>query len=205
MAELELGTDLGVIYKNRPVKPSSRRRTAGGGVAIVYNKNKFRLKERRIVGNNFELVCAKGKMEGFHNTVLIAGLYVQPRMTVSQWTDLKSMIADLILQEKAASSNPVILIGGDMNRRDLGPAFEDFDDITEVVHGPTRGTEKLDKTFTNFDTDMATTFVCEPLQAVEGIKSDHNCIVSQFCKERFRPCYWQVKSCLLYTSDAADE
>ena len=44
LAELENGTDLRMLYKNRPVKPSSRRRTAGGGVAIVYDKSKCKLK-----------------------------------------------------------------------------------------------------------------------------------------------------------------
>ena len=38
LRELEYGTDLCVVHKNRPVRPSSRRRTAGGGVAIIYNK-----------------------------------------------------------------------------------------------------------------------------------------------------------------------
>ena len=44
---LEYGTNLSVIYKNRPVRPSSRRRTAGGGVAIVFNRTRWKLKERK--------------------------------------------------------------------------------------------------------------------------------------------------------------
>ena len=31
LRELEYGTDLCVVYKNRPLRPNSRRRTAGGG------------------------------------------------------------------------------------------------------------------------------------------------------------------------------
>ena len=60
--DLENGTDLKVIYKNRPVKPTSRRRTAGGGVAIVFNKNTCNLKEFKVQSNRFELVCAHGKV-----------------------------------------------------------------------------------------------------------------------------------------------
>ena len=191
LLELELGTGLSVVYKNRPVGPSSRRRTAGGGVAIIYNKQRFKLKERRVIGNSFELVCAKGKINGLDRMLVVIGLYIPPKTTVGQLSELRSIISDLVLQEKAASRDPLFILGGDMNRRDLGQSFGDFNDFFEICHGPTRENEKLDKTFTNFEQQYLETLVCPPLQTATGVKSDHSCIVSQLCTPRLYKAKWE--------------
>ena len=76
LVDLEYGTDLKVVYKNRPVKRASRRRTAGGGVALIYNKNRCNFKERRIVGNCFEAVCMRGKVGSLEREVIVMGIYI---------------------------------------------------------------------------------------------------------------------------------
>ena len=81
--ELEHGTNLRLLYKNRPVKPNSRRRTAGGGVAIVYNNQRCNFKERKIRGNKFEIICAKGKIVGIPEVVVVLGIYIEPKTKVS--------------------------------------------------------------------------------------------------------------------------
>lgn len=58
--DLEWGTNLKIIYKNRQ-KTAAGRRKVGGGVSIIYDKNKCNLKERRVKGNKFELVLAIGR------------------------------------------------------------------------------------------------------------------------------------------------
>ena len=62
--------------------------------------------------------------------------------------------------------NPLFVVGGDLNKRDLAPAFEDFIDMTEIDHGPTRGREKLDISFTNFAPELIDTRICDPLENV---------------------------------------
>lgn len=47
VVDLEYGTNLKIIYKNRPKKPTADR-TVGGGVSIVYNKSRCR--KEKIVG-----------------------------------------------------------------------------------------------------------------------------------------------------------
>lgn len=74
IAELEHGTDLSVLYKNRPLKPNSRRRTSGGGVALVYNKIKCQFKEVRLKNNRFEMICARGVINGLDRKVVVVGL-----------------------------------------------------------------------------------------------------------------------------------
>ena len=59
--DLQYGTALKILYKNRPRKHAGAR-VVGGGVSIVYNKSRCSLRERKIVGNNFELVAAVGRV-----------------------------------------------------------------------------------------------------------------------------------------------
>ena len=75
LSELEYGTDLSLIYKNRPVRPSSRRRTAGGGVAIIFNKNRCKFKEKRIRSSKYEIVCAVGRIQGVERRIMVLGLH----------------------------------------------------------------------------------------------------------------------------------
>ena len=56
LVHLEQGTDIKVLFKNRPVRPTSRRSTAGGGVAILFDKNRCNFKERKIARNKFCLL-----------------------------------------------------------------------------------------------------------------------------------------------------
>ena len=191
LKELECGTDLCVIYKNRPVRATSRRRTAGGGVAIIYNQTKCSFKEKRIARNNFELVCARGKQEGMDRILVIVGIYVEPRMTAGRLAEFLSLLEDLILQEKAASNNPLFIIAGDVNKRDFSPAFADYVDFNEVEHGPTRGNEKLDKIWTNQPLEQVHAGTLPPIETDMGIKSDHRCVVAQLWPEREKRFVWQ--------------
>ena len=190
LRELEYGTDLSVIFKNRPVRLNSRRRTAGGGVAIVFNKTKCKLKEMKIRGNKFELVCAKGRLSELDRTLIVVGLYIEPKTTVAVLREINTVVNDLVLREKAETVDPVFLIGGDLNKRDISEALDDYEDIKEVVHGPTRGTEKLDKTFANLNPDLSHTMVLAALETENGIKSDHLCAVTQFCCHKKRRAAW---------------
>ena len=61
MVDLEYNTNLKIIYKNRPKKPTLAR-AVGGGVSILFNKSRCSFKERKISGNGFELVAAVGKV-----------------------------------------------------------------------------------------------------------------------------------------------
>ena len=106
IAELEHGTDMSVLYKNRPLKPNSRRRTSGG-VALVYNKIKCQFKEVRLKNNRFEMICARELLMDWTEKSLLLDLYMEPRMKVGTVEEIKSLLMDFILQEKAASNDPV--------------------------------------------------------------------------------------------------
>lgn len=59
--DLEYGTNLKIIYKNRPRRTTGARRV-GGEVSIVFNKSTCNFRERKIGGNKFEIVAATGRV-----------------------------------------------------------------------------------------------------------------------------------------------
>ena len=189
--ELEFGTDLKVVYKNRPIRQNSRRRTAGGVVAIIYNKTRCRLKERKIKKNKFELVCATGKVTGMDRELVVIGVYVPPKTNVADFQALVGAVSDLVLEEKVKHKDPMILVAGDFNKRDMEPAFADYVDMVMLQHGPTRGREKLDLIFTNFQPELADTKVLAPLETEGGVMSDHGCVVSQLGFEAQKRFKWK--------------
>ena len=103
--DLEYGTDLCILYKNRPLKPNSRRRTAGGGVAVVYNKTSANFKEIKIPGNRFELVCVKGKIQNIENQIMVLGIYVEPKTLAADFAELRDLVSEVITKERSASWN----------------------------------------------------------------------------------------------------
>ena len=94
------------------------------------------------------MVCARGRIQGLDGTFVVIGVYLPPKMTHADLRALNDILRDFILREKTANGNVSFVIGGDMNKKDISLAFEDYDDIQEVDHGPTRGQEKLDLLYT---------------------------------------------------------
>ena len=62
---------------------------------------------------------------------------------------IKQKITDVILEEKSKNKDPIFIIGGDLNKRDISSALQDYVGFKELQHGPTRGLEKLDVTHCN--------------------------------------------------------
>ena len=189
LESLEYGTDLKVIYKNRPVRANCRRSTAGGGVAIIFNKTTCNLKELRVKKNKYELVCAKGRIGDDPRIVIVIGVYLEPKLLVSSVTEINELISDIMLREKSANPDPIFIIGGDMNKKNIHGAFDDFIDVHEVNHGPTRLTEKLDLTFVNVPGTLAE--ICAPLETEIGTKSDHACVLNVIPRPELRRFVWK--------------
>ena len=113
VVDLEYGTNLKIIYRNRPKARMGARRV-GGGVSIVYNKDKCSLRERKIVGNKYELVVAIGRLGKINRAVAIFCVYIVPQMKMGELRELKDLINGQILELKA-KSDPLVFVGGDLN------------------------------------------------------------------------------------------
>ena len=167
LLDLECAEDISIIARNR----SSR----GGGVAIAYNNISLNMKEYKIPGNTFEMVCAIGNTSKSQRKIAIVSIYVPPRQRVATTAKLKACLADGINKLKTSFDNPIILIGGDTNKRSLDKILEDFDDIKIIDAPATRNGAKLDETACNFEIESCTAM--PPLQSPEGITSDHNVLL----------------------------
>ena len=102
--DLEYGSDLKKIYRNRPAKAVGARQVSGGA-SIIYSKPKCSVKERNIVCNNFELVAAVRKIGK------VKGHPVEPRVKVAEMRRLNNLLALDILKLKS-KGDPLIFIGG---------------------------------------------------------------------------------------------
>ena len=113
-----------------------------------------------------------------------------PTMRVAELAALNGLITDIILQFKSAYEDPLIVVAGDMNRRNLGDGMVDYQDMREVDHAPTRGGEKLDLIFCNVPEESTWAEVLEPLETEQGVQSDHNTVALAFKIRKARTFTW---------------
>ena len=197
--DMEYGTNLKIIYKNRPGRGLGARRV-GGGVSIVYDKSKCSLRERKIAGNKFELVAAVGKIGRSKRQVAFFCLYIEPRTRVHELEQICDLISNDILDLKA-KTNPLVFLGGDLNRRSLAGAVQAFPDIVQINDEPTRLNACLDVLMSNAG-DLSST-VWPPLSTPEGVPSDHSCVVFSGSIPRVRDFTWIKKTTRKHTDRAA--
>ena len=73
--------------------------------------------------------------------------------------------------------DPLIVLTGDLNRRDISPAIADFPDLIKISTGATRGSATLDVTYTNFNGLISETNTLPPHESNDGNSvSDHNIV-----------------------------
>ena len=95
-------------------------------------------------------------------------------MCTGEIDSLCQLLSEEILAVKVAMKDPLILFGGDLNRKDLFAAFNDFADIVQNNHDSTRIGSCLDIFFSN--TKVDSTSVWPPIELSDGRRSDHDCV-----------------------------
>ena len=133
----------------------------------------MKLKERKIKRGNAELVCAAGQLPNHQRNVVIFGIYIPPSTRAKQLRCALELLSDGIGQAKLDYSDPIIMIGGDINRRNIMDALEPFPDIKMTHTAPTRNDAVLDVLATNFHNDISEVEIREPLETEDGRTSDH--------------------------------
>ena len=203
--DLEHGSNLKIIYKNRPKNPVGRRKV-GGGVSIVFNKSRCNLRERRIQGNKFELVLAVGRVGKLSRQIAIFCLYLEPRLRVAEVAEINEMVAleiALEILKLKTGGDPLIFIGGDLNRKSLDDAVHDFPDVRRINHAATRGDACLDILYSNATNLIPDTW--PPLETPTGVKSDHLCVVFTGLQPKERDFVWTKRRARVHTDAALAE
>ena len=157
--------NIGLICKNRPSR--------GGGVCIAFDKSRANLKRFPLRTSKFEVVAGAGKVTGFSKKVLVIAVYVPPKLDSSQLADLCDYLADSLEKGRRELGDTYVCVGGDMNRRDLSPALQDFPEIKPLPGVPSRHGAVLDVCFSNLLEDTVEINSHQPLEGVDGTPSDH--------------------------------
>ena len=92
-------------------------------------------------------------------------------------------LGDAIEKAKTDYQDPLIIIGGDTNKRDITPAIADFPDMYVAPVGPTRGRASLDIVATNAPGATFSTFF--PLETEDSDRtSDHLTVIGDIKSAR---------------------
>ena len=172
--DLNDGENIQILQKSRK---SRRGRTAGSGVVIAHDTNKIKLKPFPISCGKAEIIAATGRIANNQRVFVFFSIYISPKTKAKQTQETLDALSDAILIAKTTFRDPIVIVGGDFNKKEVEPATAPFPDIRILPTSPTRGRSTLDLIATNLtESDVNDVFVCEPLKKPDGQQSDHNVI-----------------------------
>ena len=164
----------------------------GGGVAVVFKKNKLSFKPHSFFAGNYEIVCGRAVIPSVKKSLYVFSCYYPPSMKQSEVDRMNEVVNDEIVKIKTREKlEPFFVIGGDMNQKKV-ECLLDNDNFKLVNTPPTRGNLCLDLCYTNCN--VTSSLVQIPLWSYEGTDSDHRVIsyVSEFKKKRLM--YTKIRS-----------
>ena len=125
-------------------------------------------------------MCGVGRVGKIKRKVVVFVVYVSPSMKRADVDKLREVLSLEIGAAKASYGDPIFMVGGDLNHRDLAVALEGPDVFERVVTPPTRGASVLDVLYTNIGGQLVEKLVLPPLQANGGALSNHKCVYTEF-------------------------
>ena len=163
-----------ILHRSR----DGRSRKRGGGVALAFNTGTCNFKMRQLgrEARGFEIICATGKIGKIDRKFVVFTVYIPPDMRAARFEALKAALTDEITAAKLALPNPVVVVGGDFNHRDVAGAITLAEEVTLVQTGPTRGNNTIDLVYTNAHETITEAHTVPPLESSAGAPSDHRCV-----------------------------
>ena len=159
--DLEFGESISVLHKSRPTR---RGKNAGGGIAVLYNNNKMSLKPVNIGAGKAEIIAAAGSITGIRRKVVVIGMYVRPQTKAEETHRIFEVVENAIQKFKTDLSDPIVIIAGDINRRNIDEAIGIFPDINKYEPLSSRGRYDLDIVATNINQSIT---ACESRSPLE--------------------------------------
>ena len=200
LSDIEQATGIKFICRNR----DGRSKQRGGGVAIAFRSACCNFKERRIKNvGSAEILCATGTVGKFKRRVAIFAMYLPPTLPAAQVDGLVELLPNEIGAVKMALDNPIIIVCGDMNGKRVHEAFDIDGDISLVPTGPTRGANTLDLVYSNVQEAVKLSEVVCPLETVQGVPSDHACVMIELEFPQSKDFTW-IRKTTRKRSDSAD-
>ena len=123
----------------------------GGGLAICYDQTRIQLSRVKVPPSKHEILAAIGRRTGQRRKTLIVAVYIPPWYNAQQNRSLFNYTNDLLTHFKNKYENPMILFGGDFNRRSVKEATREHGNMKIIQTGPTRNDATLDILSSNFN------------------------------------------------------
>ena len=123
MDDLTLGANISFIRRDR----GSR----GGGVAIAFNPNLLKLTKFPVPQNqvNAEIVCAVGNSPITKRKIALIAVYMPPSIRRAELDGYIYTLVDLMDNIRTKYEDPVVLLGGDFNNKDIGRLTTAFPEL----------------------------------------------------------------------------
>ena len=180
LVDLEGQSGIRILHRSR----DGRTKKTGGGVAIAFNISTCNLKTRELkhIGREFEVMCATGRVGKVDRRVVVFVAYVPPGMRSGDLERLRELLALEVAAAKESYKDPIIVVNGDFNHRDVGHALGEVGDFDLLATDYTRGRSTIDLVYTNCAPNIKNSTTLPPLQAGGGALSDHKCfyVVAEF-------------------------
>ena len=185
-------------FKSRKNEPSKTNAT-GGGSAIIYNENRFKVEELMVkapegVESVFAIVTPKHKGHNNIEKVLVGAVYIAPRSQYKQ--EAIENIIETMYYAQSLHERPLRhIIAGDVNKTNTSDILDSNGQLKQICSVPTRKTAVLENVFTDLATFYHEPTTLQPLENDEdevGKPSDHNMLIiapkveTQFKQDRKR-------------------
>ena len=125
--------------------------------------------------------------------IVACAVYIPPETQKPSLDALGKALSDDVAAIKIKYKDPIVVLGGDFNRRDLVAALRDAEDMAALNTSPTRGEGFLDIVYTNVPGSVTESGVVPPLASDSGVSSNHRCVHGEIFMPPKRNFNWVVK------------
>ena len=105
-------------------------------------------------------------------------MYLPPSLNVAQVGETINALNECIDRLKTKYIDPIIIVGGDFNRKNLSPFLSASPELAAIAAGPTRNGTALDEMYTNISRSIVQKEILPPLCKEDGTNSDHQIIAA---------------------------
>ena len=161
-----------MIVRNRSTAANNGRQY--GGVAIASRHKSTNLCQFSLNNpDDYEVLAAHGTVRGIKDKVFCVVAYIPPNYSLLEARGCIEYISEVVQEGKRKYQDCVVVVAGDFNHWPIEEFLEEHPDIKEVIHGATRGTRSIDRSFVNFSRSITEATTLEPLECEAGSVSDH--------------------------------
>ena len=166
------------LFESEKIRVLTRNRgSRGGGVALAYDSARADFKIIKLQSNHHEILCCEGRVVGISRPVIVFCVYLPPKMSPETLERLRDFMSDNLEVINSKYEDPLIVITGDINKKNFGPAIVDFPELVLLSTDPTRGASHLDLVYTNFPGSIGNQRVLPPLETNDdSAASDHRVV-----------------------------